>query len=195
MNQLLGANADIPINNITARKLIATKYPDLLEKLTEPEDIKVPDVPSHPLFVALYHENEQEFLQLLKNESLSVDIDNGKETLLQLAVTKKYETAVKKLLEKGAGVNKVSGFSLTGHVYNITEWKEDIIERDRLQLQEKSLSMTYDSTVMNYNSSNFTTSFIKEVPESPNILTYIIGSALWPNQKGRPSTLPVMMTK
>ncbi|KAF4522101.1 hypothetical protein B566_EDAN011252 [Ephemera danica] len=98
------ANADILINGETTRELRTKKNLDTPWNNSEE---MIPYERFGPLFEALYNEDEAEFINLLQKNL--VDIDNGRETLLQLAVTQKLETAVKALIEKGANVNKVSG--------------------------------------------------------------------------------------
>jgi hypothetical protein len=106
-----GANVDIEINDTTAREIIRiTENIPVQNTLT----FSIPSVSLQTLmYEALYANDETAFLAILRvDPSIDLNEHNGVVTLLQLAIIKKLPKSCKKLINRGADVNKMAGLCI-----------------------------------------------------------------------------------
>jgi hypothetical protein len=66
------------------------------------------------LFYALYDSDEEEFLEMLRSNKTTIDMNknDGRYTLFQLAVRNRLEQAAEELIKFGADMNLVAGYSI-----------------------------------------------------------------------------------
>ncbi|KAF4521107.1 hypothetical protein B566_EDAN009062 [Ephemera danica] len=103
-----GADIDIAIGDETTRDVIACMRPELVCDV--PVKPSPPPSPLNLFYDALYDKDETRFSELLQeNAGVDLNVHNGRETLLQLAIRQKLVKSTKELFKRGADINQMAG--------------------------------------------------------------------------------------